>query len=121
MKNAGFTLFEVLATIIIVVVGMVSVVSVFSTSTMLDVDIENKSKALLLAQEKMEEIKAADSYTGVDDFAASRAALSGDFSSFDREVIVSGDPKQVDVIVYWNVKGDEQQVALTTLFADYDY
>ena len=86
-----------------------------------DVNAENATSARYLAQEKMEEIKDATSYSNIDSFASARATLTGDFADFDREVTVSGDPKQVNVIVYWAVKGQDQSIDLVTLFTDYDY
>lgn len=86
-----------------------------------DTNIENFTIARYLAQEALEEIKDAALYVDVDSFASARGALSGDFAGFEREVMVSGDPKQVDVTVYWTVKGEDQSVNLVTLFTDYDY
>ena len=67
------------------------------------------------------DVKDAATYADIDGFASARATLTGDFADFDREVTVSGDPKQVDVNVYWTVKGQDQSVNLVTLFTNYDY
>jgi prepilin-type N-terminal cleavage/methylation domain-containing protein len=117
----GFTLLEMLVTIVVLTVGVVSVLRMMSIGIFADTNTENSTIAFYLAQEKMEEIKDASSYPNIDTFASTRAALSGDFSDFDRAVTVSGDPKQVNVIVYWSVKGQDQSVNLVSLFADYDY
>lgn len=117
----GFTLLEALITIVVLVVGVVVLLQVFSIGMFADTGVENTTIALNLAQEKMEEIKDASSYAGIDSFAAVRANLGGNFADFDREVTVSGDPKQVNVVVYWTVKGEDQSMNLVTLFADYDY
>lgn len=117
----GFTLLEMLVTIVLLTAGIVTLLRMAGMGMFADVNAQNAATALYLAQEKMEEIKDASSYSGIDSFASARAALSGDFAAFDREVTVSGDPKQVDVTVYWTVKGQDQSVDLVTLFADYDY
>ena len=119
--NKGFTLLEMLVTIVLLTVGIVSILQMMSIAMFADVNTENAAIAYYLAQETMEDIKDASSYSNIDTFAASRAALSGDFSDFDREVTVSGTPKQVNVIVYWSVKGQDQSIDLVSLFADYDY
>lgn len=122
-KKKGFTLLEILITIVILVVGVVVLLQMFSIGMFADTDVENAGLALNLAQEKMEQIKDAISYKAIDDFASARGEedLGDDFADFDREVTVSGNPKQVNVIVYWTVKGQDQSINLVTLFADYDY
>ena len=117
----GFTLLEMLVTIVLLTVGIVTILQMMSIAIFADTNTENSTIAYYLAQETMEDIKDASSYANIDTFAASRAALSGNFSDFDRAVTVSGDPKQVNVIVYWSVKGQDQSIDLVSLFADYDY
>jgi prepilin-type N-terminal cleavage/methylation domain-containing protein len=117
----GFTLLEMLVTIVLLTSGIVAVLRMVSMAMFADVNVENTTIALYLAQEKMEEIKNASSYSNIDSYASARAALTGSFVDFDRAVTVSGDPKQVDVIVYWRVKGQDQSINLATLFTDYDY
>ena len=117
----GFTLLEMLITIVLLTVGISSILHIASIAMFADTNIENTIIARYLAQEKMEEIKDAASYSAIDSFASTRTTLTGDFADFDRAVTVAGDPKQVDVTVYWTVKGQDQTVNLVTLFTDYDY
>ena len=117
----GFTLLEMLVTIVLLTVGITSILRMFSMVMIADTNLENVTIARYLAQEAMEAIKDADSYSDIDNFASVRTDLTGDFADFDRAVTVSGDPKQVDVIVYWTAKGQDQSVDLVTLFTDYDY
>lgn len=117
----GFTLLEMLVTIVLLTAGIVSILRMMSMALFADTNIENSAIAFYLAQETMEEIKDASSYSNIDSFAASRASLSGDFVDFDQEVTVSGNPKEVNVIVYWSMKGQDQSINLVSLFADYDY
>ena len=117
----GFTLLEMLVTIVLLTIGIASILQMMSIAIFADTNTENSAIAYYLAQETMEDIKDASSYSNIDSFAASRASLSGDFSDFDREVTVSGTPKQVNVIVYWSIKGQDQSIDLVSLFADYDY
>lgn len=120
----GFTLLEILITIVLLTAGITSILRAMSMAMVAEPDKtknENASVAKYLAQEKMEEIKDASSYSNIDSFIATKTALSDDYSNFEREVTVSGDPKQVNVIVYWTVNSVEQSIDLVTLFADYDY
>jgi prepilin-type N-terminal cleavage/methylation domain-containing protein len=117
----GFTLLEMLVTVVLLTVGITSILQMISMAMFADTNLENVTIARYLAQEAMEEIKDAASYSDIDSFASARSSLTGDFADFDREVAVSGDPKQADVTVYWTVKGQDQNVELVTLFTDYDY
>ncbi len=120
-NRKGFSLIEVIITIVLLTVGVISILQMFSIGLFADAETENQTTAFYLAQEKMEEVRDASSYANIDSFAASKTALTGSFIDFSREVTVSGTPKQVNVIVYWNVKGAEQSVDLVSLFADYNY
>ena len=119
--NKGFGLLEIILTILIFTVGMVSLLQAANSAIYADGHLTNLSLAIQLAQEKMEEIKGASSYAAVDGYALPRTNIGGDFAGFDREVAVSGDPKQVEVNVYWGLAGDEQTISLVTLVADYNF
>ena len=121
LMRKGFTLLEMLVTIVLLTVGITSIFYITSIAMFADTNLEKLTVARYLLQESMEEIKGAATYSDIDSFASARAALSGDFADFEREITVSGDPKQVDVIVYWTAKDQEQSVSLNTLFTDYDY
>ncbi|MCA9404940.1 MAG: hypothetical protein KC684_00235 [Candidatus Omnitrophica bacterium] len=117
----AFTFLEVLITTILLTIGVVAILQMFSIGLFAGNEVENSTTAMYLAQAKMEEVRDASSYAGIDSFASARANVGGSFSGFDREVVVSGNPKQVNVVVYWNVKGTDQSIDLVSLFADYDY
>ena len=55
-REKGFTLVEVLITIVILGLGMLALVRMLSLGIFSDVDIENRMIALSLATEKMEEL-----------------------------------------------------------------
>ena len=117
----GFTLLEMLVTIVILTAGIVPVLQMMGTAMFAETNTENSLIAFYLAQERMETIKDASSYANIDSFAEARTAMTGDYAGFDRQVTVAGDPKQVNVIIYWSVKGQDQSVNLVSLFTDYDY
>lgn len=120
-NKKGFTLLEVLITTVILVISILSLLKLLSIGMFTDADIEHSTIALHLAQEKLEEIKSASSYANINSFVLVKSSIGGVFSQFDRAVTVSGDPKQVNVIVYWTVKSNEQNINLVMLFSDYDY
>jgi len=117
----GFTLLEVLITVVVISAGITALLPTLSRGMVSDGYTEDMIIALNLAQEKMEEIKSSATYAGINGYASAKAALTGDFAHFQREVIVASDPKEVQVIIYWTARGGEQSFSLGTLFADYDY
>ena len=119
--KSGFSLLEIMITIVLLTVGVTVILQVFSMSVFVDSHIEKSTIALTLAQESLEEIKDASSYSDIDNYAVVRTNLGGEFADFDREVLVSGDPKSVAVNVYWFDKGDEQSINLASLISDYDF
>lgn len=117
MKKSGFTLLEILITLVILTVGVISLVWMFSTGMFASTDIENVDLALNIAQAKMEEVKD----TAFASLADSGPTADANFSNFDVTVNVAegDDPMQVDVTVEWDIKGGTTSVVLTTLVADY--
>jgi len=119
--NKGFTLLEILLTMVILVIGIMALLEAMNTVLFADGQTQHNLIAVQLAQEKMEEIKSVGSYAAIDGFIQARANLGGHFADFDREVGVSGDPKTVEVSVYWGPASQEQRLQLVTLMADYNY
>ena len=102
--KTGFTLLEILITLIIFVLGVVAITGLFSTGLVSSADAENTAIAMNLAQRRMEEIKNLDFDTGIVNEA--KAVVSG-FPLFQREVAVTEpetDLKQVAVTAYWTFK-----------------
>jgi len=114
----GFTLLEMLISIVVLTVGIVALVRMFNVGVFAVVEMEKEAVALNLARAKVEEVKDM-SFGDIGDEA--RAAIFG-FSGFEQEVVVSlvdTNLKQVDVTVYWTTKVQELSVTLTTLVANY--
>lgn len=117
----GFTILEMLISFVLLVIGTVATLNMFGIGMRADANVENSTIALALAQEEIESIKGVASWSDIDSFASSRTNIGGDYSDFDKEVLVSGDPKNVEVIVYWDVLGVEQRVDVFTLLTDYNF
>jgi prepilin-type N-terminal cleavage/methylation domain-containing protein len=118
LKKSGFTLLEILITLIILTLGVVVLAGLFSNGLVGSTDAENTTIAMNLAQRRMEEIRNLG-FPNIED--EPKDDVSG-FSGFQREVAVTdppGDPttddlKKVTVTVYWTYKADEVDVSLAT-------
>jgi prepilin-type N-terminal cleavage/methylation domain-containing protein len=113
-KQRGFTLLEILITLVIFTVGIAAIMTVFSTGLLSSSDIENTTIGMNLAQRRIEEFRNRNYDTGI--VSEVRAAVSG-FSGFERAVAVTEpetDLKQVIVTTYWTFKGDDVSLSLIT-------
>lgn len=117
----GFTILEMVISAMLLAVGVVATLSVVTMAMKADANHQRSIVALSLAQGEMELIKNSSSWDAIDAFASSRISLDGDLSGFDKEVVISGDPKKVEVIISWNDRGLDQTVKLATLFSDYSF
>lgn len=118
IPSDGFTILEIILAIAVLVFGVVPVVLAFSQAITSDQSVEGQTIALNLAQEQMEAVKNASSWANIDTYASAKSSIGGAFSDYSREVLVSGNPKQVTVNVYWTFQGTEQIVSLVTLFTN---
>ncbi len=115
----GFTLFEVLTTIIIFVVVIIALIEVFNVGIFGSGDVENMRIASGIAQARMEALRSA-SFASV---VGSSAAPDANFPNFSVEVTVApsptADPKTVTVKVTWTYRGSDVDITLTTLRTRY--
>jgi len=112
--KAGFTLLEILLTLVLFGAGVVGIAGLFGYALDSSLDSEYTEVALNLAQARMEEIKNI-TYASISDEA--KAQVAG-FPLFQRQVSVPPevltDLKQVAVTVYWQFKGKEVSEQLVT-------
>ena len=115
-RNPGFTLLEILITVVLLTIGVIALSQAFSTTLLTSTDTENVDLGLNIAQAKMETLRN----TAFASIASSGPTADSNFSNFNVTVTVTGtDPKQIDVTAAWNVKGGSTSVGLTTLKANY--
>lgn len=114
----GFTLLEIILTVILLTVGVLALSQAFNIGMLASTDTENVDLALNIAQAKMEELRN----TAFANLASNGPTADSNFSNFNVTVTVTGlDPKQIVVSVDWNVQGtaSSTNVQLTTLRANY--
>jgi len=120
----GFTLLEILITIIVLTIGTIALMQAFSTGLLASTDVENVDLALNIAQAELEEIKDS----GYASLAASGPTADPNFSNFDVTVALgpTADPREVEVTVEWETQSGvtkgtipSTSITLTTLIADY--
>ena len=113
----GFSLLEVLVTIILLVVGVMAVMKALADGMIFDSTVENRTVGVLLAQEEMETQRSL-SYASV--IAKPKGLDILGFPGYKSQVDVttlSVGLKQVTVTLFWNFKGREQRFILQTLIA----
>lgn len=120
----GFSLLEILITVIILTIGVVAISRAFSAGIFASASDENVELALGIAQTKLEDIYGT--LGGVANEARHDVSqdgfVGGIYADQDFEVEVQTDdnnPERVDVTVYWDTTSGEANITLTTLVADY--
>ena len=120
--SQGFTLIEILISIVILSVGLLGVAA-------LAVGIINANRfnsevtmATTLAKDKMEDIQRVG-YASVEDAAEEKTTMSSPFSDYKREVTVTADTPATDmetvsVKIYWGgASKEDHYVELETILA----
>jgi len=128
-SQRGFSLLEALIAALVVALAMLGLARLQGVTLINSGDSRMKTRALNLAQDKIEELRSfanKDTYTGMASGNDTPASYSGDNSSFARTWTISNCPnsvdcKQVGVSVNWtDPKGETQTVALTSYIASGD-
>ena len=117
----GFTLLEILLTLVLFSVGVVGIAGLFSYTLDSSLDAEYTEIATNLAQARAEEVRNI-AYDDIADEAKAQVSVIGytlppEFQAFQRQVGVTEpltDLKQVTVTVYWQFKGKEVSEQLVT-------
>lgn len=113
----GFTLFEVIVALGLLVTGVTVIAGVFSLGLLASSDREDLQRALAIAQAKMEEVQNTD----VDALANSGPTADPVFDDYQVTLAVSGaNPKLATVTVAWTPQGGQTSISLATRMADLD-
>lgn len=130
----GFTLIEVMLTVVIIAVGLFGVMIMFENAGKGALKIDSDVIATNLAREKLERIvfdKVISGYSVLNNARYPSEGFGGDYSIFTRttdvievadtdlnEEVPGGGYKRINVTVSWGVEPNEQ-VMLTTILGDY--
>lgn len=121
-RIAGFTLIEIVTALAILVIGMVSILSLFPVGFQASGRAADYTKAAIFAQEKMEEIKMK----GFDNAKSETEEDTGNTEGkFTRRVSITdvqedkGYLKEVIVTVSWKERGKSCEKEFRTYIADY--
>ena len=119
MRSRGFTLIEILLVILLVSAVFFPLLHVFSTGLLVSSDVKGSNTAVILAQQKLEELRNAP-YTAIT--SEVKSAIT-DSPAYSRQIIVneqSTNLKDVTVIVYWKPgEGSETSVSIETYITNY--
>jgi prepilin-type N-terminal cleavage/methylation domain-containing protein len=119
MRRGGFTLVEVLVTLMFLAICLPAIMGGISLATKVGAQTVHRTDAAQLAQSKLSEIISSDEWES--------GNLSGDFGAdwpnyhWQADVqpwaadTTSAGIQQIDLNVYWTDQGRQQSVTLTTL------
>ena len=114
-RFAGLTLIEVVIASVLLIVAIVPILQCLTVAHAGAVRIEHKSRSLLFAQAKLDEIKARSIYHYSDSFAVTNYPLGDSYLCTVTDSPVSSDLRTITVTVGYNLDGDS--VTLATLLA----
>ena len=122
-RAAGFTLTEVVVASTLLAVAIVPILKALTTAHLNTAIIERRTRSLVLAESKLDEIKARSIYSYGDTFAEADSALDGSYLGSVEDVTISSNLRKITVSVGYDLNGnnnldtDEIEVTLTTLVA----
>jgi Tfp pilus assembly protein PilV len=122
-RFAGLTLIEVVIASALLIVAMIPILKCLTSTHSSAIKIEHKSRSLLLAQAKLDEIKARSIYHYSDSFAVNNYPLGGSYLCTVTDSPVSSFLRTITVKVGYDLNGDstlasgEIQITLATLLA----
>lgn len=117
-NRRGFSLLEVMLTLVLVSAGTVAVVELFQRARMGGTQAENVLTATYLAQRRLEELRNT-AYDDLDEAEESETQIStpSGYGWFRRQVEVTEPQtnlRQVVVTITWDAPGGEAEVSLQT-------
>jgi len=122
-RSAGFTLTEVVVASAILIIAIVPILRALTSAHVSTTIIEHRTHSLILAQAKLDEIRARSVYHYSDDFSEKDLSLDGSYLCNVKNQAKSSDLRNIEVEVGYDLDGDnklgttEIEVALATLVA----
>jgi len=123
MRNGGFTLTEVVIASALLIIAMVPILKALTSAHVTTTAIDRKTSSLILAQAKLDEIKARSVFHYSDTFTETNSSLEGSYLCNVDDSSVNTNLRKITVSVGYDLNGsstletDEIKVTLTTLIA----
>jgi len=122
-RSRGFTLTEVVIASTLLIIAMVPILKALTTAFVTTSAIERKTHSLMLAQGKLDEIRARSIYHYSDSFTETNCSVDGSYLCNVDDSSVSADLREITISVGYDLNGDsglasnEVEVTLATLVA----
>lgn len=122
-RFAGYTLTEVVAASVLLLIVVVPILKALTSAHVTDVAIERKTRCLMLAQAKLDNIKARSIYSFSSNFAENNVSLDGAYLGRVQSTVPGTNLKKISVLVGYDNDGNgslstpEVQVTLVTNIA----
>lgn len=122
-RFAGFTLTEVVIASALLIIAMVPILKGLTSANLGTVIIERKSRSLILAQARLDEIKARSVYNYGDTFAQANISIDGSYLCNVDDSSISSNLRKITVSVGYDHDGNntldpnEIEVTLATCVA----
>ena len=117
------TINEVLIASLLLMTAVIPILKALTSAQIASTDIEHKTKSLMLARAKVEEVRARTIYAYSTSYSASSAVLSGSYLCNITDSAVNSNLREITVSAGYDEDGnrvlgnDEIQVNLKTLIA----
>jgi len=122
-RSAGFTLTEVVVASAILIIAIVPILRALTSAHVSTTIIEHRTHSLILAQAKLDEIRARSVYHYSDSFTETNSSLDGPYLCNVDDSFVSDNLRTITVSVGYDLNGnstletEEIEVTLATLVA----
>jgi len=122
-KSAGFTLTEVIVASAILIIAIVPILKALTSAQVSTTIIEHRTHSLILAQAKLDEIRARSIYNYSSSFTETSTSLDGPYLCSVVDTTVSSNLRKITVSVGYDHNGnstletDEIEITLATLVA----
>ena len=122
-NSGGFTLTEVVIASTLLIIAIVPILRALTTAQVSTRIIEHRTHSLILAQAKLDEIKARSVYHYGDTFVETNSSLEGSYLCNVEDSSVNANLRKITVSVGYDLNGnstleaDEIEITLATLVA----
>lgn len=122
-KHRGFTVIEVVVASALLLAAIIPILKALTTAYVTGTEIEQKTRSLMYAQSKLDEIRLRSVYNYDSTFTASDTSLGNSYFYRASDTPSGTDLRTITVVVGYDASGnnllssDEIQVTLSTLVA----